>query len=240
MSKRSAQGDCLQNSSKHLCLGKTEIQTQKALQELALLFPEEKFCQRVPRVIMKHMVYSHVTNRTKVDKEIDELQHNGVIRMFKLGGEQESLAILFESDFIQLIKRRCNNSSLIEKFIKNVLTKIHDINIDKSKLAQSGFSENDIKGLVEDRLLTVRTPSTFWFCFPGAGEFMKSYIKGRQAIISAVKKSKYQQILQNELEARNMKKTVQLGVAYHIHDIIGADLVSCVSTSSGPLLRFSK
>jgi len=70
MSKRSAQGDCLQNSSKHLCLGKTEIQTQKALQELALLFPEEKFCQRVPRVIMKHMVYSHVTNRTKVDKEI--------------------------------------------------------------------------------------------------------------------------------------------------------------------------
>jgi len=75
----------------------------------------------------------------------DELQHNGVIRMFKLGGEQESLAILFESDFIQLIKRRCNNSSLIEKFIKNVLTKIHDINIDKSKLAQSGFSENDIK-----------------------------------------------------------------------------------------------
>jgi len=117
--------------------------------------------------------------------------------MFKLGGEQESLAILFESDFIQLIRQRCNNSSLVEKFIRNVLKKIHDINIDKSTLAQSGFLENDIKGLVQDRLLTVRTPSTYWFCFPGAGEFMKSYIKGRQAIMSVIKKSKYQQILQN-------------------------------------------
>jgi hypothetical protein len=29
-----------------------------------------------------------------------------------------------------------------------------------------------------------------------------------------------------ELELRNMKKTVQLGVYYHIHDIIGADLVT--------------
>lgn len=65
--------------------------------------------------------------------------------MFKLGGEQDSLAILFENDFIQLIKRRCNNSSLIEKFIKNVLRKIHDISIDKSTLTQSGFSEDDIK-----------------------------------------------------------------------------------------------
>jgi len=77
---------------------------------------------------------------------------------------------------------------------------------------------------------------------------MRSYRKGRQAILSAIRKSKYQQILQNvitslvnnnldkililgclisqDLEARNMKKTVQLGMAYHIPDIIGADLVS--------------
>lgn len=240
MSKRPAEDECLLRSSKQLCSRNPENQSQKALKELSLLFPEEKFCKRVPVVVMKHMIYSRITNRTKADKEIDELQHNGLIRMFKLGGEQESLAILFESDFIQLIRQRCNNSSLVEKFIRNVLKKIHDINIDKSTLAQSGFLENDIKGLVQDRLLTVRTPSTYWFCFPGAGEFMKSYIKGRQAIMSVIKKSKYQQILQNELEGRNMKKSVQLGIAYHIHDIIGADLVSCVPTSSGPLLRISK
>jgi len=226
MSKRPAEENSHLSPGKHLCLGKTETQSQKVLQELSLLFPQEKFCKRVPQVVMKHMVYSHVTNRTKVDKEIDELQHSGVIRMFKLGGEQDSLAILFENDFIQLIKRRCNNSSLIEKFIKNVLRKIHDISIDKSTLTQSGFSEDDIKGLVQECLLTVRTPSTYWFCFPGAGEFMRSYRKGRQAILSAIRKSKYQQILQNDLEARNMKKTVQLGMAYHIPDIIGADLVS--------------
>ena len=166
MSKRSSEenGTSLARSSKRFCLENEEIESQKVLRELSVLFPEEKFCKRVPRVVMKHMIYSRLTNRTKVDKEIvgslqrskdffkqffnisqDELQHNGVVRMFKLGGEQESLAILFEKDFIELIKRRCANSSLIEKFVKNLLKKIRDINVDKSTLAQSGFSENDIK-----------------------------------------------------------------------------------------------
>lgn len=76
---------------------------------------------------------------------------------------------------------------------------------------------------------------------------MKAYLKGRQSVLGAVKKSKYQQILQSvrildyktiiskylfkffplkELESRDMKKTVSLSVTYHVHDIIGADLVT--------------
>lgn len=70
MSKRPAEENSHLSPGKHLCLGKTETQSQKVLQELSLLFPQEKFCKRVPQVVMKHMVYSHVTNRTKVDKEI--------------------------------------------------------------------------------------------------------------------------------------------------------------------------
>lgn len=54
-----------------------------------------------------------------------------------------------------------------------------------------------VRTLIQDCLLTVRTTSTYWFCFPGAGEFMKTYLKGRQSVLSAVRKSKYHQILQS-------------------------------------------
>ena len=42
----------------------------KVLRELSMLFPVDRFQKRVPRVVMKHMVYSRIQNRTKVDKEI--------------------------------------------------------------------------------------------------------------------------------------------------------------------------
>ena len=60
----------LSSPYKQQCLVKNVSESEKVLMELALLFPEEKFLKRVPRVVMKHMVYSRIPNRTLVDKEI--------------------------------------------------------------------------------------------------------------------------------------------------------------------------
>ena len=40
-------------------------ETEEALSNLALLFPEEKFGNRLPKIVMKHMLYSCIQNRTK-------------------------------------------------------------------------------------------------------------------------------------------------------------------------------
>lgn len=74
MSKRKSDGDgdtIIQLiPNKQQCIAtKNERETERVLRELSLLFPEEKFQKRVPRVIMKHMVYSRVLNRTLADKE---------------------------------------------------------------------------------------------------------------------------------------------------------------------------
>ncbi len=55
---------------KQQCVANDVRETEKILRELSLLFPEEKFLKRVPRVVMKHMIYSRISNRTVVDKEI--------------------------------------------------------------------------------------------------------------------------------------------------------------------------
>ena len=65
--------------------------------------------------------------------------------MFKLGGEQESLAILFMDQFTEIIERRSSNLLLTKKFISKILEKIREISIEKSALIQSGFSETDIR-----------------------------------------------------------------------------------------------
>lgn len=65
--------------------------------------------------------------------------------MFKLGGEQESLAVLFKDDYLQLVRRRCSSSLVIQKFLSTIVEKINEISIEKSALLKAGFTEDDIK-----------------------------------------------------------------------------------------------
>lgn len=48
---------------------------------------------------------------------------------------------------------------------------------------------------------------------------------GRKAVLGMVKKSKYNEILKADLEERRNKSQIKFDIKYHIHDIIGAELV---------------
>ena len=48
---------------------------------------------------------------------------------------------------------------------------------------------------------------------------------GRKAVLNMVKKSKYSEVLKTELEERRTTSHVKFQMKYHIHDIVGADLV---------------
>ena len=48
---------------------------------------------------------------------------------------------------------------------------------------------------------------------------------GRQAVHSMVRKAKYRELLLSELLGRRAPASVRLGLAYHVHDLIGAQLV---------------
>ncbi|XP_046441847.1 uncharacterized protein LOC124192531 [Daphnia pulex] len=130
---------------KQQCVANDVRETEKILRELSLLFPEEKFLKRVPRVVMKHMIYSRISNRTVVDKEIDELTQNGVIRLFKLGSEEESLAVLFMDQYKEIINRKCSDLSLAKKFISKILDRIKETTLEKEALIRTDFSEENIK-----------------------------------------------------------------------------------------------
>ncbi|XP_077856537.1 winged helix repair factor 1-like isoform X1 [Macaca mulatta] len=59
----------------------------------------------------------------------------------------------------------------------------------------------------------------------------------REAVLGMVRKAKYQELLLSELLGRRAPAVVRLGLTYHVHDLIGAQLMDCISTTSGTLLR---
>lgn len=79
--------------------------------------------------------------------------------------------------------------------------------------------------LIKYGLLTIRDVNSWWLAIPGAGEFVKTFIKGRRSLLSMVRKAKYGEILHHDLLLRKLHKDAKLGLEYHIHDVIGAELV---------------
>jgi hypothetical protein len=67
--------------------------------------------------------------------------------MFKLGSEQESLAILHTDQYIQLIESQCHNKTLplIRKFISIIIQNINEISVEKEALTRASFGEEEIR-----------------------------------------------------------------------------------------------
>uniref|UniRef100_A0A4X2M8F8 Serine/threonine kinase 19 n=1 Tax=Vombatus ursinus TaxID=29139 RepID=A0A4X2M8F8_VOMUR len=91
--------------------------------------------------------------------------------------------------------------------------------------------------LVNAGVLTVRDAGSWWLSVPGAGRFVKYFVKGRQAVLGMVRKSKYRELSLSELLGRRAPLSVRLGLPYHVHDLIGGQLLDIVPTASGTLLR---
>ena len=69
-----------------------------------------------------------------------------------------------------------------------------------------------------------KTAGSWWFAIPGVSPFIKSLTKGRGMIRQMIRRSKFKEVLRRDLESRKMGVS-KLPMEYHIHDIIGADIV---------------
>ncbi|XP_013785197.1 serine/threonine-protein kinase 19-like isoform X2 [Limulus polyphemus] len=212
--------------------------TEASLFFLKSVFPVESFEGRLPPIILKHQIYTIVKNKTLVDKQVNELRAKNKIRLFKLGADETETAIVFFDDFKKHVLSHSDGSELIENFLSQIVASCPDISYNKNWLQEEmKFQEEDISKLMHLGLLNARDIGSWWLAIPRAGEFMKAFLRGRKAVLQALRRSKYKELFQAELESRNLPKEAKLGMKYHIFDIIGAEFVTCISTSSGKLLR---
>ncbi|KAH7943812.1 hypothetical protein HPB52_011795 [Rhipicephalus sanguineus] len=57
------------------------------------------------------------------------------------------------------------------------------------------------------------------------------------ALLQTLRRSKHQELSRAELESRRLPRGTKLGIGYFVYDAIGANLVTCVKTTSGDVLR---
>ncbi|XP_048046506.1 serine/threonine-protein kinase 19 isoform X1 [Megalobrama amblycephala] len=215
---------------------------RSSLQHLMTLFSRKLFNDSLPPVALKHQLYSLHSDKTSVDKQVSELRANGELLMFQLGFDSEAFALVFAEDYrAKVLQGEAGQETLgtVEKFLAKLIPGCSDLSFNKEKMLKEFlFTDSEITQLVKSGVLTVRDAGSWWLSIPNSGKFIKYFIKGRKAVLGMVKKSKYGEILKTELEERRTTSQVKFQMKYHIHDIVGAELVECIQTTSGTLLRY--
>lgn len=215
---------------------------RSSLQYLVTLFSRKLFNDSLPPVVLKHQLYSLHNDKTSVDKQVNELRENGELLMFQLGFDSEAFALVFAEDYrAKVLQGEAGRETLgtVEKFLARLIPSCSDLSFNKEKMLKEFlFTDSEITQLVKSGVLTVRDAGSWWLSIPNSGKFIKYFIKGRKAVLGMVKKSKYGEILKTELEGRRTTSQVKFQMKYHIHDLIGAELVECIQTTSGTLLRY--
>ncbi|XP_058933478.1 inactive serine/threonine-protein kinase 19 isoform X2 [Kogia breviceps] len=212
-----------------------------AVAELVRLFPRVLFEDALPPIALRSQVYSLVPDRTVADRQLKALQEQGEIRIIQLGFDLDAQGIIFTEDYRTRVLKACDGrpyAGAVQKFLASVLPACSDLSFQQDQMTQTfGFRDPEITQLVNAGVLTVRDAGSWWLAVPGAGRFIKYFVKGRQAVLGMVRKAKYRELLLSELLGRRAPAAARLGLTYHVHDLIGAQLVDCVSTTSGTLLR---
>ncbi|XP_057349689.1 serine/threonine-protein kinase 19 isoform X1 [Manis pentadactyla] len=227
-----------------------------AVAELVQLFPRGLFEDALPPIALKSQLYSLLPDRTVADRQLvrgaratdksfpasrKELQEQGEVRIIQLGFDLDAHGIIFTEDYRTRVLRACDGrpyAGAVQKFLASVLPACGDLSFQQDQMTQTfGFKDPEITQLVNAGVLTVRDAGSWWLAVPGAGRFIKYFVKGRQTVLAMVRKAKYRELLLSELLGRRAPAAVRLGLTYHVHDLIGAQLVDCVSTTSGTLLR---
>ncbi|KAL4658998.1 serine/threonine-protein kinase 19 [Arapaima gigas] len=210
-----------------------------SLEYLMSLFPRKLFNDTLPPVVLKHQLYSIQSDKTLVDRHLNELREQGEVLMFQLGFDSESIGVVFAADFKAkvLATEAGRETGSMEKFLSTVLP-CCDISVDKKKmLKELLFTDSEITQLVKCGVLTVKDAGSWWLSIPNSGKFIKYFIQGRKAVLGMIRKSKYSEMLKSDLEERQPTSQVKFPIKYHIHDVVGAELVDCIQTTAGMLLR---
>ncbi|XP_077980375.1 winged helix repair factor 1-like [Glandiceps talaboti] len=230
-----------QDSSSVMSQQELVSDTKAALIYVKSQYHIETFDSRIPPIVLKHQIYGVVHNKTLADRQLDDMKEKKEIKMFKLGLAVDEYCIVFTEDYKKHVMRHMAGNKVVERFLDTAIDKCCDVSLSKATMIDEfEFTDEEITLLVNASVLTVRDIGSWWLAIPGAGIFMKTFVKGRQALLRAIRKAKYQEILQQDLEGRKLTAVSKLGMSYHMMDIIGAEFVTRIQTTSGWLLRLKE
>ncbi|XP_010526498.1 PREDICTED: serine/threonine-protein kinase 19 homolog isoform X2 [Tarenaya hassleriana] len=227
--------------------------TSVALRMMRAQFPRMNQASIQP-FILQSQLYSSVNDRTQVDRELESLRREKVVRIFKLNTGQDDHAIMFLDDYLNqvdhIVKRmeekKQNGIEVFEWFKMHVLDSKLEPSIGHhelfSLLSLGGrVKEEHITLLINAGLLTRQLidPDMYWFAIPSIGRLLKGLSQGRKELLSILKRKKHKEMFLSELEKKQLRWS-PLDMRFHLRDLIGSGHLKTIQTTSGLVVRVSR
>ncbi|KAH6754982.1 Serine/Threonine-kinase [Perilla frutescens var. hirtella] len=224
--------------------------TLMALRMMCAHFPHIQKVS-VPPFVLQSQLYSSIKDRTEVDREIESLRRDRVVRIFKLNTGQDDHAIMFTDDYINQIERvvkrmeenKQNDLVVFEWFKTHVLQSKLDTSIGHQELWSflslgGKVKEEHISQLINAGLLIRQLidQNMYWFSIPNIGSVLKGLSQGRKELLSLLSRKKYKEMMMTSLETKRMRFS-PLDMRFHLRDLIGSGHLKTIQTPSGLIVR---
>ncbi|CAI0434464.1 unnamed protein product [Linum tenue] len=204
--------------------------------------------------VLRSQLYSSVKDRTQVDRELETLKRENMLRIFKLNTGQDDHAIMFLEDYLNQIERvtkrleenKKSDTEVLEWFKKYVIDCKLEPSIDHQELClllSNGGKVKDehISLLINGGLLTRQLidPNMYWFAIPNIGSILKGLSQGRKELLSLLKRRRYKEMMLAPLEKKRLRFS-PLDIRFHLRDLIGSGHLKTLCTPTGLVVRVSK
>ncbi|KAL6271417.1 hypothetical protein ACE6H2_028328 [Prunus campanulata] len=228
--------------------------TLVALRIMRAQFPQSDKISVQP-FILRSQLYSSVEDRTQVDRDLENLRREKVLRIFKLNTGQDDHAIMFFDDYLcqmeRVVKRleEKKDSDIIEVFKwfkSHVLDNKLEPSIEHQELctllALGGkVKDEHISLLINSGLLTRQLidSNIYWFAIPNIGSVLKGLSQGRKEVLSLLNRRRYKEMMLAPLEKKLLRFS-PLDMRFHLRDLIGSGHLKTAKTATGLVVRVSK
>ncbi|KAL4337079.1 serine/threonine-protein kinase 19 isoform X1 [Arachis ipaensis] len=227
--------------------------TLVALQIMRAQFPDIDKVSVQP-FILKSQLYSSVKDRTQVDRELESLRRDKVLRIFKLNTGQDDYAIMFLDDYIkqidQVFKRMEGKKEMEYEVFGWFKNYVLDLKLETGIEHQELCSLLSLGGKVKDSHITLLInagviirqlidPNMYWFAIPNVGTLLKGLAQGRNELISLLSRRRYKEMMLATLEKKRLRMS-PLDMRFHLRDLIGSGHLRTDHTPTGLIIRVSK
>nr|GEU67854.1 serine/threonine-protein kinase 19 isoform X1 [Tanacetum cinerariifolium] len=227
--------------------------TMVALRMMQQQFPRNEKVTVEP-FILRSQLYSSVKDRTQVDRELESLRREKVLRVFKLNTGQDDHAIMFMEDYLNQMKRAVKSMETKKQCTLPVFEwfEVHVIHSKSepcighqelcSLLSNGGkVKDEDISLLINGGLLTRQLidPDMYWFAIPYIGSLLKGLTQGRKELLSLLNRKKYKEMMLALLEKKRLRFS-PLDIRFHLRDLLGSGHLKSVHTPTGLVIRAVK
>ncbi|KAK9704816.1 hypothetical protein RND81_07G013100 [Saponaria officinalis] len=227
--------------------------TLVALRMMRAQFPKLDKVSVLP-FVLRSQLYSSVKDRTQVDRDLETLKRDGVLRVFKLNTGQDDHAVMFIDDYVKqidcVLKKKDSSKegefAVFDWFKTHVVMSKLEPSISHqelwSLLSSGGKVKDDhISLLINAGVLTRQLidPGMYWFAIPNIGSILKGLSQGRKELLSFLNRRKYKEMMLAPLEKKRLRFS-PLDMRFHLRDLIGSGHLRTVQTPSGLLVRAVK